>query len=232
MKKIVERSIKSGSVVEKTYVVVSDKKVKRKPRVMGASDARKIQANFNTTQKRLARQINCNFRRGDAFVTLNYADEHLKDYDGARHDRDLFLARLRRKLGRPLKYIAVVGEVDSATGLPERLHHHLILPKVDYGFLTAEWKCGGVDYQYLSTWPDYSELAAYLLRNVRHDRPQAQKYKSSRNMDKPVIEDRPVKNLKPLAAPRGAKVQHRGEYVPEKARDYIRYVEEVKAFEK
>ena len=139
------------------------------------------------------------------------------------------LARVMRrelkKQDRQLRYIAITSDQNGETGELVRIHHHILIPcegiemrggKLWIGEKTLEsvWKNGNVDYQPLRSQEDYTPLAEYLMRQVRR-KPDASKYKASRNLAKPVlVSERLVYAAKELQTPKGAKIVYRAAYTP------------------
>ncbi len=225
-KRLVKKICRSGDCVEEFYCLKGLKKMTRAERKKGASDLRKADSNFKTAVKRLARTLNCNFHSGDMLITLDYEDGSLKDEGGIERDGRLFLRRLKyrlKKQGQELKSVWVIGQRSSQTLLPARPHHHIVMNRVDFETVCANWPMGNVNYRLLQNQKDYTSLAVYLLRNVKRDIPDAKKYRPSRNLKLPEWDEVTVRKMTPIKTPKNAKVMSREEYDPARGRDYVRY---------
>ena len=142
----------------------------------------------------------------------------------AEHEARLVLRRVKRAMGAvPLRYILVTSDMDGDTGELVRVHHHLIVGAEAREAFAAKWAAlGGVEWRRLSAQDDYTPVAAYLIRQVRHV-PDAKKYSPSRNLVHPEPRDRISPSGAELRVPKGAKLLYRAEYKPG-APQYIRYV--------
>ena len=195
--------------------------------------------------KSLARLLNANCREGDLLVGLDYSDAGLRklraripDWDElseeeqitaewheARRECARFIQRLQyraEKAGIELRYIATTSDTDGETGELRRVHHHLVINREAKELLLSAWKLGSVDYEPLSAQPDYTPIAAYLIRQVRHVE-DAKKYTSSRNLVRPEPRDQIAKGPAQIQAPRGALLLDAGKNIPGQAQ-YLRYV--------
>ena len=102
------------------------------------------------------------------------------------------------------------------------MHHHLIVNREAKALLSEVWHDGGLDYEPMSAQPDYTPIAAYLIRQVRHVE-DAKKYTSSRNLRRPEPKDAIAKSAAVLRAPKGALLVDAGTNVPGQPQ-YIRYI--------
>jgi len=245
------RKIRSGKVIEVSAFHVAANVRPRKGRRRGATTTRKQDQNDRDAVKRFARVLNCNFEAGDLLIQPTYTDaalyqlaDGLQDGDleelrrRAEHALSLFLRRLGRELkktGTELRAVWITADMSGDTGELVRIHHHVIVKaeglRMDGGELYVGdrkvddvWGRGAVDWKPLQHMEDYSQLAAYLMRQVRR-RPDGKKYSCTRNLKKPIlISERIVYSARELKAPKGAKVMHRAAYTPGEPQ-YIRYVE-------
>ena len=228
MKRLGKRVVRSGSCVEEVYCLASEIRETRAPKTRRyKQDMRQLEANLKTAEKRLARILNCNFTYGDMLITLDYAEENLKERDELLKDVQLFLRRLKReylRLGITFKFVRVFGEISTHTGNPVRPHHHIVMPAIDFEIVKDKWRLGAVNYRHLRDQKDYSVMASYLLKNARKDLPDYKKYSVSRGLTEPVWEEVSVDRFPPIMPPPGAVVMKREEYDPLKKRDYIRYI--------
>lgn len=238
------RTYKAGNVGEKIKFWVpharpskSAKKVK--------SDIKKIKSNEASAVKRLARVINANFAHGDILVGLDYSPKGYEKvcaragvpvtacepesleaiYKAAEKELENAIRRVKRELektGTELKYAAVTSDLNGKTGECVRVHHHLLINAEALSAFIAKWNMGGVNYSTLRRQADYTDIAVYLIKQVRY-LPDAKKYKTSRNLIRVTPIDRIAKNGALIRAPKGAVLLHAAEYKPGDPQ-YIRYI--------
>lgn len=224
---------------------------------------RKQEQNEYSSQKSLARILNANFGAGDLFLGLDYSDDGLKRvldwgrkqglpvdaedetvrqdavWEAAAHELDIALRRVRRKLdkeGIELKAVYITSDMDGETGEIVRVHHHLVANGgVQEAFVKAweKYGLGGVSWSPL--WDnqlDRTPIAEYLLKQVRRI-PDAKKYRSTRNLIRPVPKDRVVYTDNELLVPEGGKLIFRQEMKADsratvsdlnRQAQYIRYI--------
>lgn len=210
-------------------------------------DVQRIAKNTGSAIRQAARVVNLNFGEGDGLVGLDYTDAALAGlmgqipdgvqgeerekrlYDLAEHQMDLMIRRAQRaaeKDGIALMYFKTTSDRDwderKKVWVPARIHHHLILNEEAKPYVFAAWKHGGVDWKPLSPQPDYTPVVAYLIEQVRH-RADKNKYRTSRNLERPAAKDRLAAGGAELRPPRGAVLLDRGAYVPGQPQ-YIRYI--------
>lgn len=235
------KKITSGRVVERRKSWVGRRPSRRAARVKGNSSEKKQENNRQQAALALARVLNCNFRHGDALLTLTFAEEALAriggTFEGAEKEARKFLDRIgyrMKKHGDALKWVMVPSEVDGATGEVVRVHIHLVINGAGlrleerefalYGQpLDSIWGQGTVDVQLLRHQEDYYPLALYLIRQARHI-PDAKKYSRSRNMAKPKVEYTYVTSPAQLRVPAGAVTLAGTRYDPELGVNFVRYV--------
>lgn len=239
-----ERKIVSGEVVERIKFRVGSNTKPRKGRVRGNTPARKQDANERDCVKRAARVLNCNYGHGDLLLSCNFDEESYAKIAGtedevrekAEHEADNFLLRMKRALkkqGIEPKTFTVVSDMDGDTGELVRDHIHIVITGKGFTMrdkvlylgekpLDKIWGRGHVDWEPLRKQADYTDLAAYLLRQVRR-LPDARKYKASRNMAKPRVTEKLVYKASRIREPAGAQVMAQSEYIPG-APQYIRYI--------
>nr|DAG65503.1 MAG TPA: hypothetical protein [Caudoviricetes sp.] len=243
------RTYEAGSVGEKIkYWVPGERPKKSVGRT--ASDIRKVQQNEASAVKRLARIINANFTQGDILLGLDYDSEGYKKLlsrsakikntrkargdtlpeeeaeemecirQAAEQEMTNFLRRVKR--AGEIKYIAVTSDMDGKTGESVRVHHHLVINREALEACKEKWGLGGVNYNGLSGQADYTDIAAYLMEQVRRI-PDAKKYTASRNLTRPAPKDRVALNGSELRVPKGGQLLHRNEFSPGMPQ-YIRYI--------
>lgn len=236
------RTWEAGDIGEKTKFFVPGKKPDGIPSRRQKNAIRKQEQNEYSALKMLARLIHANFTAKDLLLGLDYSDEGLERVlswgrknglpvdsademlrndairEAAAHELDIALRRVKRELDKSdleLKGIYVTSDMDGVTGEIVRVHHHLI---VNAGTEEAFLKCwekfglGGVSWEHL--WEnqiDRTRLAEYLLEQVRRV-PDAKKYRSTRNLVRPIHKDRIVSTDNELVVPKGGKLIFRQEY--------------------
>lgn len=224
---------------------------------------RKQEQNEYSSQKSLARILNANFGAGDLFLGLDYSDDGLKRvidwgrkqglpvdaedetvrqdavWEAAAHELDIALRRVRRKLdkdGIELKAVYITSDMDGDTEEIVRVHHHLVVNGgVQEAFVKAweKYGLGGVSWSPL--WDnqlDRTPIAEYLIKQVRRI-PDAKKYRSTRNLIRPVPKTRIVYTDNELLVPKGGKLIFRQEMKADsratvsdlnRQAQYIRYI--------
>ena len=240
------RTIRSGSVIERSQFFVGERKPRRDRR-KGNSTMAKKDANMKTAVRCLARVLNCNFHKGDLLITLTYDDEHLgkcaETPEQAEQTVWKFIRRLSYalgKLGADLKTVWITADKDEKSGRYVRLHHHLVVSGENFtierqdGVITnvlvgkkplrKMWGNGFVNVEPLAEQPDYTPIANYFVRQAVNGT-DTKKWHSTRNMEKPIIESEIV-TVSPseLRAPGGATVLEVGPYDIENGSHYIRYI--------
>lgn len=152
----------------------------------GITDAEQQLVNLRRAMLQLMRLLNCNFKAGDYWLTLTFAQE--PDEREAAGALARFLRRLRRycckKTGQELKYVQVTERGDKYG----RLHIHLVCQKMGLApeELAALWGQGRVDMQTLDGDPYYRWLMVYLEKHERSQKGK-KRWSCSRNLDKPVM---------------------------------------------
>ena len=233
--------ITSGSVVERIKVWRSGTTpTVRRKRVKGGVLPKKAEANLRGAVKRLARILNTNFTERDLFVKLSYTTLP-EDWRGQERETANFMQRLKRAIrsagGGDVKWISVCSEVSATTGEPVRPHVHVIVTGGSIQFRDGHWWCGkrtlddiwglgGVYAEPLRQMSDYTPLALYLVRQAGKDE-NRQKWHSSRNMEKSVVEESVVMTDSELRAPAGSVVTEKI-YDPERGINYVRYIRQDK----
>ena len=146
----------AGDVGEKTKFFVPGKRPENGKLSRRQKNAvKKQEQNEYSSQKRLAREINANFKAGDLFLGLDYSDEGLDRimkwgrkhglevdstddaqrqnaiWEAAAHELDIALRRVKRRLEKEsieLKAIYCTSDMDGKTGECKRVHLHVLLP--------------------------------------------------------------------------------------------------------
>lgn len=236
------RTYRAGRVIEKSKFWVPANTKARAGRVKGNTSSAKRDQNARRAVHVLARILNCNFSKGDLYVTCKFTDEYLAQIGGdyAELSRLLgnFLRRLRRKLrklGVELKWVAVPSEKDGETGAQKRLHVHMVLTGAgiqwrDGAWYVGEetlediWGMGSIYAEPLRGQHDYTPVALYMLRQARRDVPDAKAYTTSRNMIQPEITERIVHTSNAMRQPARAYLLESSQYDAATGCHYIRYL--------
>lgn len=244
------RTYEAGTVGEKTkFFVPGDRPTgKLSRRVRNA--IRKQEQNEYSSQKALARLLNANFEGGDLLLGLDYSTDGMKKilewgrvnglpvdsddeqeqmdavWESAAHELDQCLRRVKRRLKKQnleLMAVYITSDMDGKTGERVRVHHHLVVKKeAKEAFLDAWKEVGGVDWSHLWDYnTDRTAIAEYFMRQVRRI-PDAKKYRSTRNLVRPVPKDRIALTDAELRLPKGAQLLYRQEFKPGWPQ-YIRY---------
>lgn len=223
----VTRTYLCGMIGEKIKFFVPGEKPSTSQRRL-KTELKKQRWNDANATKRVARLIHENFRGGhDYLIGLDYDDAHLPE-DRAAATKLLrnWLERVRRackKAGVEFRYICITSDIDGDTGELVRLHHHAIINAEALEIALGKWTAGGSYRSMLDGRPDKTELAKYLMDQVRRDLPDEKKYIPSRNLVHPQPKDRICAGTAEVKPPRHAMLLHRSEYAPGKPQ-YIRYI--------
>ena len=246
------RTYEAGPVGEKTKFFIPGSRPTGKVRRKDREKARKQEQNEYSAQKALARLINANFVAGDLLMGLDYSEAGMERllawgrenglevdaedeavrmdaiWEAASHQLDLALRRVKNRLkkrGVVLKAIYATSDMDGQTGESVRVHHHLVVKDgVQEAFLDAWEKCGLGGVSWTPLWKeqdDRTPIAEYIIRQVRRI-PDAKKYRSTRNLERPQPKDRIALSDAELRVPVGGKLLFRQEYKPGRPQ-YIRY---------
>lgn len=198
MKTLMRYKIISGRVVEKRDVLVDvslnpaqTKTGEKRGSYRGKSGAAQIERNCREAVKRLGRILNCNFGLGDLFLSLKYSDARLP---ATREDADRELTRMVRRLerryhkatGKKMKWVGVTADTSSKTGLPVRLHHHMVVPVMELALIYQVWPSDQVTIRHLDGRGDYTGIARYMLQNSGYRR-KRRTWRSSNGLDKPIF---------------------------------------------
>lgn len=151
-----------------------------------------MKINRRNAERELTLKLHHNFGEGDIHAVLTYSGEEPKK-ERAKKELQNFFRRLRRefrKEDRILKWISVTEYQNH------RIHHHVILPKMDTARLQELWTAGRVRPVHLDNTGDYRKLASYLIKETDKtfrdpDAFSKQRYSCSRTVVSPVrkIED-------------------------------------------
>ena len=231
----------SGDVIERRKSYITRRPGKRGTRQRGNSSERKIAGNRQFAILDLARKLNCNFRRGDVWLTCKFDAAGLArcggDFEGARRAGRNFVDRLGRRLkkhGVEVRWVLAASEIDGETGELVRPHVHLILRGEGFAFsdgaltlfgesVDAIWGQGSVDVQFLRAQKDFYPLAKYIIDQARGVADE-KKYTCSRNLKKPIVERHVVLSGAPLRIPAGGVALPGTRIDLEKGQNVVRYL--------
>jgi hypothetical protein len=179
------KTIKSGNVIEK--ISVKSKKLGMPAFRSGAylpnkDAAKRKAADLLNNVRELARIINCNFKKGDLFITLTVRGANQPSYEEMEQLVRKFLRAVRtvRKLRGmdELKYVSVIED-------KKRIHVHMVLNKMSVDELMDLWPHGKVLTSHLEPNGEYTGIAHYITKEPRH--PHKKRWSQSRNLKKPEI---------------------------------------------
>ncbi len=248
------RTYEAGNVGEKTKFWVPGQRPNGKLRRKEKDAIRKQAQNEYSSVKQLARLLNANFGKNspDSLVLgLDYNSAGMKKlhkwlekqgidlssldeseqlnalWQAADHELWNCLRRVKRRLGKTaiLKAVYITSDMDGDTGETVRVHHHLVInAEAKDAFLAAWKKQGSVDWERMwDNQEDRTPLAEYFIKQVRHV-PDAKKYRSTRNLIRPVPKDREALSDAELRVPQGGRLLYRREFTKPGQPQYIRYV--------
>lgn len=136
----------------------------------------------------LTRCINENFGPDDGHLILTYAEE--PTHEEAKHRFDLF----RRRLQRKAKKAEIEVKMVWATELQSRIHHHVVINRVDLALIRECFTWGRVKWIPLDEESNgnYYRLAEYIIKETSEsfrdpDNQTRQRYSRTRNLRYPII---------------------------------------------
>lgn len=182
-------TIVAGKTIIRAYKASSRIKTgsqKRKPKQNPTSEA-VMKINLKNAVKILTAKLNHNFKPGDHHLVLTY--DFAAPAVEAKKNLENFLRNLRgycKKNNIEFKWVAVTEYKHT------RIHHHIVMSKMDMDVLRKYWKHGYVRENALDDSGNYYKLAEYLLKETektfREDScPQKKRYSSSRNVVMPEM---------------------------------------------
>lgn len=192
--RIMHQRIIAGDYVESNVypVFLNRSDIPRTPKGEASREVQK-KLNLKNRQKRIVRLMNGNFHSGDLIVTLTYRDGDLPNLDRARRDIRNYLqaiSRYRKKQGMTaLQYIYVIEFVpEGAESRKVRIHHHLIMSKMDRDVAESKWTKGRCECKYAEPDDDFGleGFARYITKMESGGKHLVQ---CSRNLKKPIIKE-------------------------------------------
>ena len=167
----------------------SRRAIKEKP-----TPERIAKANRRKAETDLRRLMNANFMDKDYSLTLTYkAGEAPESIADLREDAAAFarkLTKLYKKEGIPFKWVYCMGAG------PHRRHIHMTVSSfTDMGKVCDAWEKGHVSMTKLYSEGNYSDLAAYYIKNAEETKQEElsqglkprRRYNTSHNLIKPEV---------------------------------------------
>lgn len=182
------KTIVSGDVVEKE-IYPGWKNRSDIPRSNKEKKSRKEQEKLNRKNriKKAVRMINTNFNEGDLYITLSYEGE-VPDKERAKKDVENYLDRIRRwwKKNKPneeFKYVSVLDFLDDPSKSKRtRIHHHLIISRMDRNIAEEKWGKGTANANRLQADNlKFTKVATYIASQAKT------RIGYSKNLKKPTI---------------------------------------------
>lgn len=151
--------IRSGGMLETIKKRKRDIKTRVRREKMNESSESQKRRNEIRQRFKLERELAANFKNGDYFVTLNFADEcGLEEF---KKRTAKLMRRLRAMHGRQFAYICV-PEKGPISG---KYHLHIVLPKdITSEMLVEAWEWGSVNIKVIYSAPHFKQLSEYLLK--------------------------------------------------------------------
>lgn len=186
----IKKTIISGPVVECEIYPVW-KNGSDVPRVkVGASREAQKNLNDKNARKKINRLVNTNFTEDDLMITLTYKNNYLPNEEEAKRDIQNYINRLKRRrkkdgIEEPLKYLYVIEyENNKKNSKKVRIHHHIIINKMDRNSAEEVWKKGRTDSMRLQLDDDgLSGISGYISKGISAGR----RWSYSKNLKKPII---------------------------------------------
>lgn len=187
--RLIKETCIAGRVIDRTirvtHGVVSGRKraekVKPTPESMQRNNDRIAVLN-------LSRCINENFDTDDGHLIMTYAKE--PTHEEAKHYFDLF----RRRLQRKAKKAGIEVKMVWATELQSRIHHHVVINRIDLALIRECFTWGRVKWIPLDDESNgnYYRLAEYIIKETSEnfrdpDSQTRQRYSRTRNLRSPII---------------------------------------------
>ena len=221
-----------GSYIQKTYIAgatieimktYSTRYGKKLPREKNQKPSPEAVAKYNEklAEDTLRRLINENFTYRDYHLVLTYGTGKCPEPPEAKKQLARFLRRLRaeyRKRGAELKYVAVTEYKGK------RIHHHLVINRLDDGLFAECWGYGRPHITPLDATGDYAALAHYLIKET------GRTYKDKEGFSKRWSGSKNLSKVEPFVAVIPARAWRKKPEVPKKWRnEYILVEDSVRA---
>ncbi len=214
----IEKTIVSGKYIEQLRYIDNTRRKPTKKYLSKIDEVVNIKSNNNDDYKKrnerrdiqnLKRMLHTNFTEEDIFLTLTFKKK-CKDEDRAKKSIRNFFERLKRKVGKDIKYIYCYGVHKK-----EGIHFHVVINKISLDTLKEVWQkdklAGGIKVSTLEFDSEVGlyNLARYLIvKNAneyfeKYPKEKCRKWNGSANLQKPIITKERIvqknikKNIKP-----------------------------------
>lgn len=186
----IKKTIVSGSVIEcEIYPIWKNGSDVPRTKVGISREAQK-NLNDKNAKKKINRLINTNFTEDDLMITLTYKNNYLPNEDEAKRDIQNYINRLKRRRKKDgieelLKYLYVIEyENNKKNSKKVRIHHHIIINKMDRNSAEEVWRKGRTDSMRLQLDDDgLSGISKYISKGLCSGR----RWSYSKNLKKPTI---------------------------------------------
>jgi hypothetical protein len=204
---IKRETIVAGKIISRRYYGAAERIPGEKRKKKSNPTAENVAAiNRRNSERELTLKLHHNFTHGDIHVVLTYAQEPPTP-EAAKKELDNFLRRLRnyfRKKEMLLKWILVTEYTN------ERIHHHMILSRMDTADLDNLWRAGHARPTHLDASGDYRKLASYLIKETdktfrKPDAFSRQRFSCSRTVAAPPKKVEEVRASEMLRTPKPVK---------------------------
>ena len=181
-----KKSVVAGKTMEvEKYLLLQhpEKGRQREAKAEKTSDAQQ-KVNERNAARKLRLLVNENFGEGDLHLILTYREE-APTPEQAKEILRKFMRRMRKlydSRGEELRYIAVTEYLSA------RIHHHLIVGRMDVGEIRKLWEHGFLRLSVLDDTGDYHALADYLIKETARsfrESPTKKRWTASRNLRRP-----------------------------------------------
>lgn len=161
--KIKRETIIAGRIISRRIYGAAERLSGEKRGKKAKATSKSVAAvNRRNSERELMLKLHHNFGPGDLHVVLTYAGSE-PSMEQAKKEINNFLKRLRRyfkKREETLKWI-MVTEYEN-----KRIHHHMILSRMDTYDLDQIWTAGKARPTHLDGSGDYRKLASYLIKET------------------------------------------------------------------
>lgn len=198
----IEKTIISGKYMEKLRYIDNSRRKPTKKYLSRIDEVLNVRKDNNDDYKKrnerrdiqnLKRILHTNFNERDIFLTLTFKKK-CRDVEQARKSIRNFFDRLKRRVGKDIKYIYCYGVHKK-----EGIHFHIVINKISLDLLNEVWgkdkNAGGIQVKTL----DFDEevglynLAKYLIvKNAntyfdKYPKEKCRKWSGSANLKKPIV---------------------------------------------
>lgn len=198
-----KRRIFAGCVCDQIVYLASERrtfnKKTSKPRPRFNSDEERAHFNSERARRHFELLVNANFTPQSLYVTLTFSGEwECHTYEDAERLFNNYWRKLRYKFP-DMKAVAVLGEGKGT----KRIHAHMIVDGIPAEAIRERWQYGRVvdaanlreentiiyEGKKIKVGRDYSALACYLFKHYTPKQGKGKRYKSTRNLRQPEVEN-------------------------------------------